>query len=474
MASYEKGDSDDDVTQIQTALGVATDGEFGAATVKAVKAWQSAQGMKADGMVGPDMLLALGLTDLVLLENGDEGDLVRRVQELVGVEADGEYGDATMKAVRAYQKSNGLKADGIAGRKTLDRMGFLSGEPSAAPSSRRPAREPEPVPPPRPAPIASAPVAPASASTATESTGKSWWPWSRSAPEPTAPPASAGGAASGPIASWAYQIADVDAKDIASLSVDLAVVDYARDGDEDTAFKPADLKRMKQRPGGGIKKVVSYMSIGEAEDYRYYWQDAWKTPAGKPAWLDDLNPDWEGNYKVRFWDPEWQGFIFGNPNAYLDKILAAGFDGVYLDIIDAFEYWRDTKSERPSADQDMIAFVGRIAAYARARNPGFLIIPQNGEALLEDATYRSIISIQAKEDIFYGADGDGKVNTKTAVTECLGYLAYARQAGIPIIAVEYLDENGQRSEAKKKLGETGCVAYFGPRDLASIPKEQFS
>ena len=274
------------------------------------------------------------------------------------------------------------------------------------------------------------------------------------------------------IASWAYQIADVDADAIAALNVDLAVIDYASDGDEETAFKPADLARMKQRPDGGIKRIACYMSIGEAEDYRYYWQNSWK-PGKSPAWLDALNPDWPGNFKVRYWDPQWQAIILGSPQAYLDKILAAGFDGVYLDIIDAFEYWRDTKGERPTADKDMIAFVGQIAAYARARNPNFLIIPQNGEALLEDAAYRSIVSVQAKEDIFFGDDGDGKPNPKSSVNDCLGYLKFAREDGIPIIAVEYLDENGKISQARKRLAETGCVAYFGPRDLASLRTEQF-
>ena len=114
-----------------------------------------------------------------------------------------------------------------------------------------------------------------------------------------------------------------------------------------------------------------------------------------------------------------------------------------------------------------------FVAAARARNPGFLIIPQNGEALLEDAGYRSIISVQAKEDILFGADGDGKPNPKTAVSECLGYLGYARQDGIPVIAVEYLDQSGQIAQARKRLAEQGCVAYFGPRDLASIPTGQF-
>jgi cysteinyl-tRNA synthetase, unknown class len=469
MATYEKGDSDEEVARFQKLIGVKADGEFGSATVAAVKAWQKARGVKADGMVGPDMLLELGLTELVLLENGDEGELVKRVQGAVGVEADGEYGDDTEEAVRAYQKSNGLKADGVAGRRTLDLMGLLSA-PARSPAAS-PRRAPPVAAPPAPEPNQPQARAPQPAEPAPASGG--WWPWSKKAAAPA--PQGQSGAQSGrraDIASWAYQIAEVDADAIAALNVDLAVIDYASDGDEETAFKPADLARMKQRPDGGSKKIACYMSIGEAEDYRYYWKDSWK-PGKSPAWLDALNPDWPGNFKVRYWDPQWQALILGSPQSYLDKILAAGFDGVYLDIIDAFEYWRDTKSERPAADKDMIAFVGRIAAYARARNPDFLIIPQNGEALLEDAGYRSIISLQAKEDIFFGADEDGKANSKSAVNDCLGYLKYARDDGIPIIAVEYLDENGQISQAKKRLSESGCVAYFGPRDLASLRTEQF-
>ncbi len=81
------------------------------------------------------------------------------------------------------------------------------------------------------------------------------------------------------------------------------------------------------------------MSIGEAEDYRYYWQDSWIN--NPPNWLEDENPDWEGNYKVRYWDKDWQSIIYGNDNSYLKKIINAGFDGVYLDIIDAFEYFEN-------------------------------------------------------------------------------------------------------------------------------------
>ncbi len=270
------------------------------------------------------------------------------------------------------------------------------------------------------------------------------------------------------IRSWGYQLQRADPERVAASPFDLVVVDYSRDGTEAGRFSPADVERMKQMPGGGRRVILAYMSIGEAEDYRYYWNDAWKKPKTRPAWLDDVNPDWEGNFKVRYWDPDWQRIIMGAPNAYLDRIIAAGFDGVYLDIIDAFEYWRDDKGERPDADKDMIAFVAASAAYARARNPNFWVIPQNGEALLEDAGYRAVISAIGKEDVFYGQDGDGKPNAKDAVSDCLDYLAYARKDGIPVLAIEYLDDGRKIGEAKRKLEDAGCTAYFGPRDLATL------
>ncbi|HAF29149.1 MAG TPA: hypothetical protein DCG75_08895 [Bacteroidales bacterium] len=98
-----------------------------------------------------------------------------------------------------------------------------------------------------------------------------------------------------------------------------------------------DVAQLKTKLNGGSRLVISYMSIGEAEDYRYYWQSEWNTTL--PDWIEAENPDWEGNYKVRYWETEWQNVIYGNSNAYLDKILSSGFDGVYLDIIDAFEYF---------------------------------------------------------------------------------------------------------------------------------------
>jgi len=122
---------------------------------------------------------------------------------------------------------------------------------------------------------------------------------------------------------------------ITQTNYDLLIMDLFIN--DHTEFTQTEISQLKAKLNGGERLVICYMSIGEAENYRYYWQSDWNT--NKPIWLEDLNPDWEGNYKVRYWYVPWQDIIFGNDDSYLKKILDAGFDGVYLDIIDAFEYY---------------------------------------------------------------------------------------------------------------------------------------
>ena len=105
----------------------------------------------------------------------------------------------------------------------------------------------------------------------------------------------------------------------------------------DVAFTADEINQLHNKANGGKRLVICYMSIGEAEDYRYYWQQSWNST--KPDWIAAENPDWPGNFKVKYWNADWQGLIYKNSDSYLSKINAAGFDGVYLDIIDAFEYF---------------------------------------------------------------------------------------------------------------------------------------
>ena len=122
---------------------------------------------------------------------------------------------------------------------------------------------------------------------------------------------------------------------VIATNYDLVIMDlFFRDGVE---FTSSEIDQLRIKANGGSRLVVAYLSIGEAEDYRYYWQSDWVND--KPSWLDKENPSWEGNFKVNYWNEDWQSIIYGNEDSYLDKVLEANFDGVYLDIIDAFQYY---------------------------------------------------------------------------------------------------------------------------------------
>ncbi len=122
---------------------------------------------------------------------------------------------------------------------------------------------------------------------------------------------------------------------VSASNYDLIIMDlFFNDG---TAFTKSEIDKLKTKANGGKRLVISYISIGEAENYRYYWNTNWNT--NKPTWLDTVNPDWPGNFKVKYWNEDWQNIIYGNDNSYIKKIINAGFDGAYLDIIDAFEFY---------------------------------------------------------------------------------------------------------------------------------------
>ncbi|NHZ84747.1 MAG: hypothetical protein GWP19_02575 [Planctomycetia bacterium] len=121
---------------------------------------------------------------------------------------------------------------------------------------------------------------------------------------------------------------------VKNTNYDFIIMDFFFAGEEFTANQ---ITQLKQKANGGERLLICYMSIGEIEDYRYYWQSDWKV--GNPLFIENEDPNWEGNYYVRYWETDWKNIIFGNDNSYLKKILDARFNGVYLDIIDAFEYF---------------------------------------------------------------------------------------------------------------------------------------
>lgn len=96
-------------------------------------------------------------------------------------------------------------------------------------------------------------------------------------------------------------------------------------------FTKKEIEKLKRKKNGGKRIIIAYFSIGEAEDYRYYWNPKWKKR--KPNWIVKENPNWKGNYIIKYWSPEWKQII----KNYQKKLDGIGVDGYYLDTIDTYE-----------------------------------------------------------------------------------------------------------------------------------------
>jgi putative chitinase len=76
------------------------------------------------------ILLFIGKSNIMVLKVGSEGADVKKLQEKLGVEAIGKFGPKTEAAVKAWQKANGLKDDGIVGDATWSKL-FGEAKPKA-------------------------------------------------------------------------------------------------------------------------------------------------------------------------------------------------------------------------------------------------------------------------------------------------------------------------------------------------------
>ena len=104
----------------------------------------------------------------------------------------------------------------------------------------------------------------------------------------------------------------------------------------DKELTKTDVEKLKTKANGGKRLVISYMDIGSAENYRYYWKDDWKLH--HPSWLKKTYEGYEDEIWVKFWKQDWQDIIYGNDNSYTKKIIDAGFDGAYLDNVEAYYF----------------------------------------------------------------------------------------------------------------------------------------
>ena len=233
------------------------------------------------------------------------------------------------------------------------------------------------------------------------------------------------------VESWGYQLQNVNLSEVENSTYDVMVIDYSKDGDDASAFSSDEIASL-QASG---KIVLAYLSIGEAEEYRFYWKESWNN--NKPSFIENENPDWAGNYKVKYWYKSWWKKAL---KPYLDKVMEAGFDGVYLDIIDGYYYFGEKDNKMRTRANQMVKLVEKIANYTREEyGEEFIVAPQNGVSILDDCSssykrrYLNTIDAIGIESLYYNIYSESDKNYR------LELLADVSNANKLILNVEYIN-----------------------------------
>jgi cysteinyl-tRNA synthetase len=266
------------------------------------------------------------------------------------------------------------------------------------------------------------------------------------------------------------------------------------DRDFDTKQMVQRLKSSRASDGAHRKLALAYLDIGEAEDWRWYWTWSrdWDCTGDPPDdWPDFIltcDPDgWSGNYPVAYWDPAWKDIIIygqdSDPardyNSAIDEAIRDGFDGIYLDWVEAFEDDEVAAAARaagldPAAE--MITFIQEMRDYANPRNPDFVIIQQNAASLIDGRPELvNVIDAISQEAIWYDGEADVDwedptgydwANDASLVNYYLNHLDQYLSAGLPVFDCEYALDYA--NTAYTSALHHGYVPYVTRRALSRL------
>jgi cysteinyl-tRNA synthetase len=121
---------------------------------------------------------------------------------------------------------------------------------------------------------------------------------------------------------------------------DMIIIDW--NFNATSTWSKLELDSLKIKANGAKRMVLSYVSIGQAQNNRFYWEKRFTDVP--PLWLFDEDKKHKGYFNIKYWDSDWQHFMYGTDDSYTRKITKAGFDGVYLDKLkEGYTYWENKK-----------------------------------------------------------------------------------------------------------------------------------
>ncbi len=240
-------------------------------------------------------------------------------------------------------------------------------------------------------------------------------------------------------------------------------------GEPDKIINPGDFKLIILEPDNVVVApeipstlFIGYISLGEAEEFRWYWDEI-----KNEGFVLDENPDWEGDYYVDVRDPLWQKYVVDH---IIPEILNKGFDGLFMDTIDTAEYLEYVDAEKYAGSVDaMVDMIKKI----RVNYPDIYIISNNGLILLDKIT--DCIDFALVEDLYTTYDFDKNkygVQSSETTAEMFNVLKnFSKTTDVPILTLDYVDPSNKKDIKKvmKKSRSDGFCPYVADIHLLALP-----
>jgi len=275
------------------------------------------------------------------------------------------------------------------------------------------------------------------------------------------------------VQSWAYQLLNIDLSTLERSTYDLLVIDYSKDGTEESKWSSSEIRRVKEAGEGKI--LLAYLSIGEAETHRTYWYNSWVP--GNPPWVGRKAITSDGRptrFHVKYWDSEWKDIL----KKLVDSMISQGFSGVLLDGCDAYTYWFDSRNgesevlSRQDAADRMVALITELSRDARNRAKEFIVFTQGRTRLLTDTTdkdsYLSSIQGVVAPEIFF--PGEELIdNLYAPQSDLVEYFKDIRSRGKVVCSLEYLSQTNTNLDQYFREAKTlGFLPYAANRSLDTL------
>ncbi len=206
-------------------------------------------------------------------------------------------------------------------------------------------------------------------------------------------------------------------------------------------------------------KVVGYLSVGEVARHDYFFN----TIKEKELFVDE-NENWPGSFRIKIGSPIWHDFVL---NHLIPRIIAKGFNGVFLDTIDTADYIENVKNISGS-----IKGTKDLLKKLRKKYPDLIVIMNNGLFFLSDVG--KYIDGVVVEDLFTSYDflkkkykTPDKEWTRQRMVPLKKFQAKFKK---PVFTLGYLEPTQKEliQEVTAKARENGFVPYFSDIHLTTI------